>query len=35
MRPTDICHPNELRAPAPRAFPAPLATFAARTPHGG
>jgi hypothetical protein len=22
MRPTDICHPYELRAPAPRAFPA-------------
>jgi hypothetical protein len=22
MRPTDVCHPNELRAPAPRAFPA-------------
>jgi len=21
MRPTDICHPIELRAPAPRAFP--------------
>jgi hypothetical protein len=21
MRPTDVCHPNELRAPAPRAFP--------------
>jgi hypothetical protein len=34
MRPTDFCHPNELRAPAPRVFPAPLATFAARMPHG-
>jgi len=34
MRPTDVCHPNELRAPAPRAFPAPLATFAAGTSHG-
>jgi hypothetical protein len=22
MRPTDVCHPNELRAPAPRVFPA-------------
>jgi len=22
MRPTDVCHPIELRAPAPRAFPA-------------
>ena len=22
MRPTDFCHPIELRAPAPRAFPA-------------
>jgi len=22
MRPTDVCHPNELRAPAPRMFPA-------------
>jgi hypothetical protein len=22
MRPTDVCHPNDLRAPAPRAFPA-------------
>jgi len=22
MRPTDVCHPFELRAPAPRAFPA-------------
>jgi hypothetical protein len=21
MRPTDFCHPNELRVPAPRAFP--------------
>jgi hypothetical protein len=21
MRPTDICHPIELRVPAPRAFP--------------
>ena len=34
MRPTDVCHPNELRAPAPRAFPAPLAAFAAGTPRG-
>jgi len=22
MRPTDVCHPYDLRAPAPRAFPA-------------
>jgi hypothetical protein len=22
MRPTDVCHPNELRAPTPRVFPA-------------
>jgi hypothetical protein len=22
MRSTDVCHPNDLRAPAPRAFPA-------------
>jgi len=21
MRPTDVCHPNDLRAPAPRVFP--------------
>jgi hypothetical protein len=21
MRPTDVCHPNELRVPAPRVFP--------------
>jgi hypothetical protein len=21
MRSTDVCHPNDLRAPAPRAFP--------------
>jgi len=34
MRPTDVCHPNELRAPAPRMFPAPHATFVAGTPHG-
>jgi hypothetical protein len=34
MRPTDVCHPNDLRAPAPRVFPAPLATFVAGTPHG-
>jgi len=34
MRPTDVCHPNELRAPAPRMFPAPHATYAAGTPHG-
>jgi len=27
MRPTDICHPNELRAPAPRAFPARSRSF--------
>jgi hypothetical protein len=33
MRPTDVCHPNELRAPAPRAFPAPFATCAAGTPR--
>jgi hypothetical protein len=34
MRPTDFCHPNELRAPAPRAFPTPCATFVTGTPHG-
>jgi hypothetical protein len=34
MRPTDVCHPNDLRAPAPRVFPAPGATFVAGTPHG-
>jgi hypothetical protein len=34
MHPTDFCHPNELRAPAPRVFPTPLATFAAWMPHG-
>jgi hypothetical protein len=34
MRPTDVCHPNDLRAPAPLAFPAPRATFAAGSPHG-
>jgi hypothetical protein len=34
MRPIDICHPFELRAPAPRAFPTPHATFAAGMPHG-
>jgi len=27
MRPTDVCHPNELRAPAPRAFPAHCRSF--------
>jgi hypothetical protein len=27
MRPTDFCHPNELRAPAPRAFPARSRSF--------
>jgi hypothetical protein len=27
MRPTDFCHPNELRAPAPRAFPARSRNF--------
>jgi len=34
MRPTDVCHPNELRAPAPRAFLAPHATFVTGTSHG-
>jgi len=34
MRPTDVCHPNELRAPAPRAFLAPHVTFVAGTSHG-
>jgi hypothetical protein len=34
MRPTDVCHPNELRVPAPRAFPAHFAAFTAWTPHG-
>jgi hypothetical protein len=34
MRPTDVCHPIELRAPAPRSFPAPIAAFAAGTPRG-
>ena len=27
MRPTDVCHPNDLRAPAPRAFPARSRSF--------
>jgi hypothetical protein len=27
MRPTDVCHPIELRAPAPRAFPARSRSF--------
>jgi hypothetical protein len=27
MRPTDFCHPIELRAPAPRVFPIRAATF--------
>ena len=27
MRPTDVCHPFELRAPASRAFPAPDRDF--------
>jgi hypothetical protein len=27
MRPTDVCHPNDLRAPAPRVFPAHLRHF--------
>jgi hypothetical protein len=27
MRPTDVCHPIELRAPAPRLFPEPHAYF--------
>jgi len=34
MRPTDVCHPIERRAPVPRALPEPLATFAARVPSG-
>lgn len=34
MRPTDVCHPIERRAPAPRELPAPIATFAAWTPLG-
>jgi len=34
MRPTDVCHPIELRAPAPRAFLAPHVTFVAGTSHG-
>lgn len=33
MRPTDVCHPYDLRAPASRAFPVPLATFTAWTPR--
>jgi hypothetical protein len=28
MRPTDLCHPNDLRAPAPRELPASHHTFA-------
>ena len=28
MRPTDVCHPTELRAPAPRELPASHHTFA-------
>jgi hypothetical protein len=27
MRPTDVCHPNDLRAPASRAFPASCRDF--------
>jgi len=27
MRPTDVCHPNELRVPAPRAFPVHCRSF--------
>jgi hypothetical protein len=27
MCPTDVCHPNELRAPAPRAFPVRSRSF--------
>jgi hypothetical protein len=27
MRPTDVCHPNDLRAPASRAFPASARDF--------
>lgn len=34
MRPTDFCHPYDLRAPVPRAFPARSATFIAWRPHG-
>jgi len=34
MRRTDVCHPIESRAPAPRAFPAPCAPREAWTPHG-
>ena len=34
MRLTDVCHPIELRAPAPRVFPTPHATFAAGMTHG-
>jgi hypothetical protein len=34
MRRTDVCHPIESRAPAPRAFPAPCAPCEAWTPHG-
>jgi hypothetical protein len=34
MRRTDVCHPIESRAPAPRAFPAPFAPCGAWTPHG-
>jgi hypothetical protein len=34
MRLTDFCHPNELRTPVPRAFPAHYATFIAWTSHG-
>jgi hypothetical protein len=29
MRPTDVCHPIELRAPAPRVFPDPHPHFRA------
>jgi hypothetical protein len=34
MRRTDVCHPIESRAPAPRSFPAPCAPCGAWTPHG-
>lgn len=35
MRRTDVCHPIESRAPAPRSFPVPCTPCEAWTPRGG
>jgi hypothetical protein len=34
MHPTDVCHPNVLRVPAPRVFPARSPARAGGMPHG-